>query len=806
MLKKNLGITIRNIFKNKLTSLINIFGLSISLACCALIILFIRYELSYDRLNANADRIFRFTVSIKRNNGYQAHFARCSQPWVKYLPEDFPEIEKMVTLSPYRNITLKINDEKFSLNTSFYADSTFFNVFSIKLLQGDPDKVLTDPYTAVISSSLAKKYFKNSDPVGQIIINTGQYDGTKWASKSFTITGVYKDIPANSHFHSDLFLSKTSVTPDDNAWKYVYLLFKANTNPADFIKKFPDFLKKHGVEEKDIHDLIPDLQRITDIHLKSDKDREIEQNGNMTILYIIGLIGIVILIISWVNYLNLTIARVFSHGKSIILYKIYGNIKSLFTQYLIEALIINFISIVLAVLLIGIFFPDISAITGNVLNHQVFQFAPGIILCLLALFAGSLLIGCIPVAIYVLKLKSSVSLLKPSIAGTKNRPSSFFRKSLIVFQFTLTIILIISALVINLQGKYILNHQAGAKQDSVLVIKLFNQDILSRYSLLKSELLKSPYIKEATATFEEPFGLTMDAMGFETSGMKEENKDKVLWVYSADDTFFKFNNIPIIAGTDFPNYNKKLKKDYYILNETAVRDLGWTPEEAVGKPFKLKFPESDSIFFGGNIVGVAKDFNLNTLHHEIKPFVFFQREIWFWVMLIKVDVEHRTQAMDYIKQKWEIISPDYPLTYEYNSDVFFAAYKKEIIQSRLTWFFSIVAIILSCLGLFAISSIVILRRTKEIGLRKVNGASVFEIVRMLAIEFTRGVIISFCTASPIAWYIMHKWLQNFAYKTDLSWWIFILAGFIAFSVALVTVSWQCRYAAGRNPVEALRYE
>lgn len=224
MLKKDLIITLRNIFKNKLTSLINIFGLSISLACCMLIIMFIRYELSYDRFNSTADRVYRFTAGIKRDNGYQAHFARCSEPWVKYFPEDFPEIEKMVTLVPYRNITLKIKDEKFSLKTAFYTDSTFFNVFSIKLLQGDPNKVLTDPNTAVISSTLASKYFKDSDPVGQIIINTGQYDGTKWLSKNFTITGVYKDIPANSHFHSDLFISKSSNS--DDGWKYVYLLLK----------------------------------------------------------------------------------------------------------------------------------------------------------------------------------------------------------------------------------------------------------------------------------------------------------------------------------------------------------------------------------------------------------------------------------------------------------------------------------------------------------------------------------------------------------------------------------------------------
>lgn len=806
MLIKNLQITLRNIFRNKLTSLINIFGLSISLACCALIMLYIRYELSYDHFNASADRIYRFTVSIRRDNGYQAHFARCSEPWVKYLPEDFPEIEKMVTLSPYKNITLKINDEKFSLNTAFYADSTFFNVFSINLLQGDPNKTLSDPNTAVISSSLALKYFKNNDPVGQTIVNTGQYDGKKWISKSFTITGVFKDIPANSHFHSDLFLSKTSTPKDDNAWKYVYILLKKNTRPADFINKFPDFLKKHGVEEKDINSLIPDLQCINDIHLKSDKDREIEQNGNMTIIYIIGLIGIVILIISWVNYLNLTVARVFSHGKSVIHYKIYGNIRSIFTQYLIESLIINFLSLAIAILLIGIFFPKISEITGNIMNDHVFQFTKGIIIWISFIFAGSLLIGCIPVTLFVMGLKSSVSLLNPSISGKNNKASSIFRKSLIVFQFTLTIILIISAFVINLQGRYIQNHQAGAKQDSVLVIRLFNQDILAKYSLLKSEIMKSPYVKEATATFEEPFGQTMDAMGFETDGIKEENKDKVLWVYSADDNFFKFNKLSIIAGSDFPPFNENLKKDYYILNETAVKHLGWTPGEAVGKPFKLKFPESDDVFFGGNIVGVVKDFNLNTLHNEIKPFVFFQKEVWFWVMLIKIDTNHRTEAMNFIKQKWEMITPDYPLSYEYNSNLFFAAYKKEIIQSRLTSFFSFIAIIISCLGLFAISSILILRRTREIGIRKVNGASVYEIVRMLTVEFTMGVTIAFSIATPLAWYLMHKWLQNFVYKTELSWWIFILAGVIALVIAVLTVSWQCGYAARKNPVEALRYE
>jgi putative ABC transport system permease protein len=807
MLIQNLKIALRNILRNKLTSIINIAGLSISIASCSLIIFFIRYELSYDRFNVNADRIYRFTYSINTKSGYSAHFARCANSWIRYLPGEFPEVEKMVTLIPYRHITLKIKEEKLTLTDSFYADSTFFNVFSVPLLQGDSNKVLSEPNTVVISESFARKYFGNKNPVGQSIVNTGWYDGSDWSKLNLTITGVFRDLPANSHFHSDIFISKTTNTVNnDNDWKYVYILFNKHARPDDFIQKFPAFLNKHVDEENNAKDIVPDLQCITDIHLKSDKDREIEQNGNMTVIYIMGLVGLIILIISWVNYLNLNIARVYSHRKSVILYKIHGGSGSIFFQYFIESLIINFLSFYIAYILITLFFPALVTITGSILNEQIFQSAIGTYKWLLLIFVTSLIIGCVPIIVFIMKLKTSVSLLRPINSQTKNKPSAFFRKSLIIFQFTLTIILIISTLIINSQSKYILNHQTGAKHDSVLVINLFNQDILSKYTLLKSELLKCPYIKDATAIFEEPYDLTMDAMGFETAGIKEENKDKILWIYVADDNYFKFNEVPFIAGSDFPPFNKNLKREYYVLNETAVRELGWTPEEAVGKPFKLKFTYGENIIFGGEITGVVKDFNVNTLHHEIKPFVFFQKEIWFWKLLIKIDMEQKQPAMKYLKDKWDQISPDYPLSYKYNTDIFFQAYKKEIVQSRLTGFFSILAIIISCLGLFAISSIIILQRTKEIGIRKVNGSVTSQIMYMITTDFTKSVIIAFAIACPVAWYAMHKWLQSFAYKTELSLWIFVLAGFLAVAVAFITVSYQSWRAASKNPVEALRYE
>jgi putative ABC transport system permease protein len=807
MLRQNLKIALRNILRNKLSSAINIFGLSLSIACCTLIIFFIRYELSYDRFHTNADQIYRFTFSINTESGYKAHFARCTASWVKHFSDDFPEVEKMLTLIPYKHITLKVKEEKLSLDNSFYADSTLFNVFSIQLLQGDSNRVLSEPNNVVISESFARKYFDNDDPVGQSIINTGWFDGENWTNLNYTISGVFKDLPANSHFHSDLFISKASnPSKNDNDWKYVYLLLNKGAQPDDFIKKFPAFLDKYNVEDNESEIITPHLQCITDIHLKSNKDREIEQNSNMTVIYIMALVALIILIISWVNYLNLSIAGIYSRSKSLILYKIHGSDKAVFYNSFFESLIITSISSWFAYILISLFFPVLKTISGNVLNEQMFQSALDALPWLIFIFTSTLIIGCIPVTSFLIKQRVSVSLINTIHRNTKNNPSSIFRKALIIFQFTLTIILIISALIINFQSEYIINHQSGAKQDSVLVVRLFNQDILAKYTLLKSELLKSPYIEEVTASFEEPYGQTMDAMGFETTGIKEENKDKILWVYATDDNYLRFHDVSIIAGTDFPPLNENLEKEYYILNESAAKELGWTPEEAVNKPFKLKFLFGENIIYGGHIVGVVKDFNINTLHHEIKPFVFFQKKIWFWNLLIKIDMGHQQLAMEYLNHTWNQLSPDYPLSYKYNTDIFFQAYKKEIIQSRLTGFLSFLAIIISCLGLFAISSIIIIQRTKEIGIRKVNGATTSEIMIMLSADFTKSVIIAIIVACPVAWFAMYKWLQNFVYKTEISWWIFGLAGIIALIIALITVSWQSWRAATRNPVEALRYE
>jgi putative ABC transport system permease protein len=800
----NLKLAFRYLLRQKIYTLINIVGLTVSIAFSVLIIVWIKYELSYDKFNKNADRIYRFTIENNRKDGYKAHFARCNQEWIKDLTGFFPEIESMATLIPRTGTTAIINDNRCYIQNTFYTDSLIFKVFSLNLLRGNPNIVLNRPKAVVISESFARKYFGNIDPVGKPLIISGEYDGKQWLKQNYSITGVFKDLPSNSHFHLDLLIARKTLPNEDN-WQYVYLLLNTKSSPESLQNKFPALIKKYNPEAKQ-NEISLHIQPLTDIHLKSDKDRELEPNGSMMAIYVFGIIGIVVLLVSWINYFNLNMVGINSRFKGLYSQKTHGAINiNLIAGYAIETVIIVLFVSLLSVGLLMVSFPAVKTFTGNFINDKMFQCIPDTLPWLSLVFFGSIIIGSLPILSFIWRKSVLTPAVRYSGVTAKGKVSSSFREGLIVFQFTLAVTLIICSLVIKSQSNYIIEHQAGAKEDSVLVVKGFNQDVLDRYFLLKSQLLKSPYIKGVTASFEEPFGLTMDAMGFETPGIKNEFRDNKLWVYDVDDNYFRFYKLPFLVGNDFTTFNEKLKSEDYILNETAVKSLGWTPEEAIGKPFKLKF-SWDKVFYGGHIIGVVKDFNLNTLHHEIKPYVFFQKPIWLWNILIKPDPKNNQKAMADILKGWNQLIPEYPFEYNFNKELFFHAYKKEIIQTRLTGFFSFVAILISCMGLFAISSISIDRRTKEIGIRKTNGATTFQIIFMLSANFAKWVLCAFIISCPIAWYAMHKWLQNFAYKMELSWWIFAFAGFIAMVIALVTVSWQSWRAATRNPVESLRYE
>jgi putative ABC transport system permease protein len=797
-MKLNFKLISRSLINVKSQTALNISGLAIGFACTLAIIVWLRNELSSDKHLPEASRIYRLTFETN-TSGNRLHFARCWEKWVSQMPGVFPQIEQLVRLDPYRHTALKVGENKFYSDRVFATDSNFFKVFNISLLSGNEDNVLREPYSAVISQSIARKCFGNSDPTGQTILLSGEYY-TKM--ELFTIKGVMKDSPVNSHIHFDILTSfaKPQEPPD---WAYVYLLLKIGTKPGQILSALPDFIK--NVEKtSETRTFTPYLQKITDIHLYSNKDREVEPNGNIGIVYLFAVIASVLLIVSLVNFYNLNKVRILTLQKSIDIQRAMGSDNNqIISQSVTESAICVLTSLILALI-----FLDLSEQAA--VSFLGFDLFPDGIADLLGIWpfgviivAVSILTGSLPSIINILKEKTNISAFGTVTYQGSGRISSY--GILMTIQFCLSVILMIAAMVILQQKKFMFSHSLGKMSPDIMVFKKQNWEIRSKYNAIRDKALQDPLIKSFTASMEEPGGETVDALQVESSAIDENHKDKQLYVLSVEDNFLNFFDIPLISGRNFSKYNPDRHSEDYILNETAVKELGWTPQEAIGRPFNIKF-DSPGIFYGGSVVGVVKDFNITTIKQKVKPYVLFQKPIFYLCFLVQVDSANKQQAIINFKKIWENELPDYPFQYEFIGDLYKTAYQKELTQAKLTLFFSILAIVIICMGLFAVTSLLITRRTREIGIRKVNGARIADLLLMLNSDFIRWFAISFVIACPVAWYAMHKWLQNFTYKTGLSWWVFSAPGLIVLTVAVLTVTLQSWRSAKRNPVEALRYE
>jgi len=794
----NLNLIRRNLINRRNHTLLNITGLAIGIACSLVIIDKVKEELSYDKYLPDADRIYRLTFQTSIN-GTTMHFARCWENWVAKIPASFPQVEELVRLAPYRHTAVKVGEQKFYSDRVFSTDSNFFKVFNIRLLNGDEDRVLREPHTVVLSESLAKRYFGDSDPVGQTVMMTGEYDEKM---QSFRITGVMQDSPANSHIHFDMLCSflKPQEAP---GWAYVYLLLRNKGGAEEVMKQLPGFIKQVEPENPDVI-YRPFLQKITDIHLHSDKDREIEQNGNITSIYIYILIALILLLVSWTNYFNLNRARLLSQGKQTDIQRINGAGRlHVIGQALVESAVCSLIALVAAIFLIDMAGYLAAGLAGfSILPEGTGSLAsiwPFIIL----IFFLTVIAGALPSIGYV--TFSAVSIRKKVHIRKRIIPGLSSYGFLLSIQFFLAIALIISALTIFRQKELIETTAFKKAGSSMLVFKRQNWEVRSKYREFRDKALQIPYIRDVSASLEEPTGETMDAMQVESTAIDTTHRNRALYVLSVEDNFLDFLKIPLIAGSNFSRFDANRKGEDYILNETAARQLGWTPEQAVGKPFKILF-DSPDIFFGGTVVGVVKDFHFNTLRQEIKPYVMFQKPIFYLCFMVEIDKAHGKEAVEGLRGIWEQILPDYPFTYEYMEDLYDSAYRKEFNQARLTGFFSLLAIVIICMGLIAVTSLLVARRTKEIGIRKVNGAGLLNIIGLLTYEFIIWLVISFIAACPAAMILMNRWLNNFAYHVEIGWLTYLIAGTIVLSVTLLTVTLKSLGAATVNPVEALRYD
>lgn len=809
MFTNYLKIAWRSLLKNKGFSIINIVGLAIGLSCFLLIALYVVDELSYDRFYPNADRIYRVDADIKFG-GNQLDLCVNSDPMGPTLKKDYPQVEEYTRIYSSEGSKLVrkgnsyINEEKI-----VYADSTFFRIFPQPVLSGDTKTALYEPNTVVISATAAKKYFSTTNAAGQTI----EID-----KKPFKVDAVIKDMPHNSHFHFDFIMSMKNV---DYEWgNYLshnfqtYILLKPGVNYRAFEKNFEQILNKYvlvqakqympgltSMEEfrKSGNQLHYLLTPLTAIHLNSHRTPEFEANGNIQYVYIFGAIALFILLIACINFMNLTTARSANRAKEVGIRKVLGTErKNLIAQFLSESILMAFISLLLAFAIAYFVLPLFNNIAAKSMSIGSFFELKILFFLILLPFVVGLLAGSYP-AFFLSKFKP-VSVLKGKInAGFKK---SILRSGLVVFQFCTSIILIIGTVIVYKQLHFIQTTNLGFSKDQVLMID--GAGALNKNDeAFKNAVLELPGVKSGTMSGYLPVASSRNDNTYSKDAVMDPKNALSMQSWVVDYDYVNTLGMQIVKGR---NFSKDFATDStaVILNETAAKVLGY--DDPIGKKLYQDYQDQNGtrkIAF--TIIGIVKDFHFESLRQNIFP-LGLKLGHNNTMISFKINTADIKQLVAQIQDKWKMLAPGMPFSYRFMDEAFNNMYRAEERVGQISIIFSILAIVIACLGLFGLVTYMAEQRTKEIGVRKVLGATIPNLVSMLSKDFLKLVGIASLIAFPVAWWAMHKWLQDFAYRIGIDWWIFLLAGTAAILIALITVSFQAIRAALANPVDALRNE
>jgi len=798
MIKNYLKIALRNLLRYRGYSFINISGLAVGIACCFLILLYVQDELSYDKFHENSHRIYRVTRQWFNSDGASnLHLGHVAPPFKELLVTDFGEIEAAVRIRDVGSILIGNGTLFFPENRLVFAEQSFFDVFSFPLLKGNPETALTDPMTVVITKSIALKYFGDEDPVNKNL--QFDYFGQKG---DLRVTGVIADMPENSHFHFDMIDSfktyemfATDLRNFGSNNYATYLLLPEKYDISKMSSAMPAFIDKHmgpGMHER----TILHFQKLTDIHLHSHLDSEIEANSDIKYIYIFSAIAVFVLLIACINFMNLSTARSAGRSREVGLRKTIGAERlQLVRQFLGETMLLAFAGMLAAIVIVLLVLSTFREFTGKTLAFTLNES-----MLLLGGLAGiTILVGIIAgsyPAFYLSSFKPARVLRGTSESGTKG---SFLRTVLVVFQFAVSIVLIISMGVVGNQLDYVRNASLGFDKEQIVVISGTPQ-MQEQYDSIRDRLMQQQGIINVACSKRVPSGRLLDSSGARViSGNTQQPVEFRIAVDRVSHDFLSTYKIGLAAGRDFSREYTTDTLRAFILNETAVRELGWTPEEAVGKDFMYGRVQ-------GNIIGVMKDFHFESMHHPISPLIFYIGTGNMNALSIRIAPGRIKGAMQYIQELYKEYRPYHPFDYYFIDERFDQQYRAEEKLGQIFGYFSFLAVIIACLGLFGLVSYTAERRTKEIGIRKVLGASVSSIVRLLTVEFLRLVLISNIIAWPLAYYAMDRWLQAFAYRIDIGLLSFVASAVIALVIALATVSWQAIKAALTDPVKAIKYE
>lgn len=797
-------IAFRNLTKYKFISFINLFGLTVGLTCCLLITTYILNELSYDRYNKNAENIYRVTRDFNNENGVVSlRLSTVAPPFGYYLPNDFPEIQKMTRFLDPGILPLRYKDKLINETNVLFADENLFDVFTVKVLKGNPKTALSDPFSAMLTEETAKKYFGDEDPMNKVIRANNQFD--------VKVTGIYKAFPANSHIHPGMLVSfntlkdsavygeKNLETNWGNNSFFTYLLLPPHYDIHRMLSQFPAFIDKHM--DKEYGGKQPSkftklgLQKLTSIHLYSHTDYEAEPNGDIKRVYIFSAIALFILLIACINYMNLSTARSALRAREIGIRKVVGaRKKELLFQFLSESVLLSWVAILIAFGFLYLALPAINKISGQQVSADIlFKWQ-----VLLPLFLTPFVVGIVS-GIYPALFMSSFQPVKTLKGLFRSTSGISFRKVLVIVQFAISIILIIATAIVFQQLHYMQKKSLGFDKDHIAIIP-YNSALNDKYETFRNEVLSNSNFKNVTRTSRIPTGRLLDDMGAYTlsgDSMRPANTD--IKFVSVDYDFVPTYGIQMAAGR---NFSREFGADTlsFVLNESAVKAIGWTAQNAIGKDFKYGQKK-------GHIIGVIKDFHFESMHQPIVPIVLEKfTGTYFNNLSVKFSGENITASLAYLESTWKKFFPEIPYQYTFLDENFDKLYEAEQRQGDLFTIFACIAIFIASLGLLGLSAFAISQRIKEIGIRKVLGANVSAIVKLLSKDFLKLVGIAAVLAFPVAYYFMNNWLRDFAYRINMPLWIFIVAGIVAASIALMTIGFQAIKAAIANPVKSLRTE
>ena len=820
MLKNFFKVALRNLLKRKTYTLINILGLATGMAVCLLIVLFVQSELNYDQQHKKGKNIYRLVLD-RIYPGRTTSYSFIPQSIGAAVKAEFPEVQESVRLFNFTgdngNFFLRIGNKVFEEKRVLAADSNFFRVFSCKILKGDPATALMKPNSVVINETTAKKYFGSADAA---INKTFETQDNNNNNNIFQITAICADWPENSHFLFDLLISTTGFefTRDLNYINFsahTYLLLRPGATAKTLEAKFPLIIKKYvaGDIEKRFGESIEQffkegngyhyhLQPLQKIHLISDMEGELRPNGSLKAVYIFSLVAIFILALACINFINLSTARSMERAREVGIRKTFGSErKALIAQFLLESVVISFISILIAFGLIALLLPLFNQLSGKSLTVIYFLQPLNILFILAFAVTIGLIAGLYPA--FVLSSFKPILVLKGRFKSQKYGLA--LRNGLVVFQFAISVILIVSTIMVNQQMRYMLGEKIGFRKDHVIMVE--RTDLLGQQTkAFKTELAKISGVESVSGTSAMPGQQNFFGLSYQEVGSKEQVTGRGIFV---DDSYPKVLGLELKEGRFF---SKEFSTDSLalILNEKAVNELKL--KNPVGTRFKspdpfLNAPDGSSYIY--TVIGVVKDFHFQSLHQKIAP-LFFNYSGKFGEVsattALRIKAGNFKDAVAAVENTWKKFVKDRPFHYAFLDQTLARQYLSEQTTQKIFTIFSSLAIFIACIGLLGLAAYTTQQRTREISVRKVLGATVGNIVAMLSKDFLKLVLVAALIAFPIAWWGMHKWLQNFEYKINIGWWVFAIAALAATLVALFTISFQAIRAAIANPVKSLRTE